>query len=235
MPIHRGASRVKSRYRGDTKIVASYRGGQRIYSSVNPATLGARYWLRFNDVDPLVDSGANPRTWSASSPPATDGGALVAGTVNGSNEAIRPTGSGWSIAGWVYAVPGRTSSINAFSLSGTNTATAVDLTTSGKATWRYRRGANSQQNPSAGATPTGWAHYATCLEPVSGTNWRFRGYINGQEIVNNLFNGGTQGAISYAGIAVISAGHQYIDDLVVFDRAISQAEVQALVALGRGL
>lgn len=235
MPIQRGSQKVIKRYRGSQEILSSYRGGQQVYSSFSPLDLGATHWLRFREPEPFKDYGLDGSNFSLVGSPVASEGALVSGYVmSGGQSPLTPRG-GWSASGWILPLgtDASTTFSNVITLSTTNTISAIAYRTSDRAaTWRYRRGANAQQNPIAGALLPDWTHVAFCMEPTSGTSWRFRGYINGQEVINNVFNGGTQGSTLAATGIVMATNNSYSKSISLYNRALSAAEITKLKDAG---
>lgn len=234
MAIQFGDTRIgEMRYNGVDIVEAMY-NGQIVWQAggLTPYELGAIHWLPFND-DPLEDIGTAPSTWSGYLTPTVSGGALVSGTVRyPANSTYDPT-NGSTVTGWVRNT---STSINYGDQPLSATASFSEITfwanSAGSARWRFRRGASGAQITIAGTVPEGWAFIAACMEPVSGTTWRYRAYINGTEVVNDTYNAGTQHAVTFNS-ATFDATRADVSDAAIYNRALTATEIADLHNAGR--
>lgn len=237
MAVRRGTATPSAIFRGTVPVQKIMRGTVEVWSAkppVSPTTLGAVHWLPFTP-ELTTDLGTQPRVWSTNGSMAGEGGALSGGIVqNPANTAYTPV-AGCAMTYWVK----NTRTINALgasALQATASFSEMSQSINGQTRavqWTFRRGATTAQNVYAGTVPRGeWTFIAACMEPVSGTTWRYRGYINGTQVVNNTYNAGTQHAVTFASARANSQdGH--VDDAAIYNRALTAEEITALYGVGR--
>lgn len=239
MPIYRGGQKVTP-VRGSQPVSRVYRGSSLVWQAgkaVTPAELGAIHWLPFIS-DPLEDLGTEPVVWLDSWGNATiEDGAIVRGSIEiDKYETTYNPLAGASISAWVYPVAGDDGAFPIMlEAAAQNYSLSFTFRQDTRAiSWRYRSGAANARWISAGTLPTGWSHVALAMEPVSGTTWRYRGYLNGAEIVNETYDAGAQGAANYPDPKVQpSISRQWFDDFAVYNHPISAADAAALYESGR--
>lgn len=221
-------------YNGVTIGEAMY-NGQIVWSAaqpVTPFTLGAIHWLPFTD-SPTEDIGTSPATWSTYQSPTISDGALVSGRVRYPSNSTYDPSNGSTVTGWVR----NTSTAITYGdppLSATASSSEITFwaNSADAAQWRFRRGAASNQTIIAGTVPDGWAFIAACMEPVSGTTWRYRAYINGTGVLNDTYDAGTQGSVTFNS-AEFRAASADISDAAIYNRALTATEISDLHDAGR--
>ena len=165
--------------------------------------------------------------------PTVSGGALVSGLVRyPANSTYDPT-NGSTVTGWV-----RNTSTSNFHgdkpLSATASFSEISFAanSAGSAQWVFRRGGAGAQTITTGTVPDEWAFIAACMEPVSGTTWRYRAYINGTEVLNDTYNAGTQHAVTFNS-ATFDATRADVSDAAIYNRALTATEIADLHNAGR--
>lgn len=199
---------------------------------LSPATLGAVHWLPFTN-SPTEDIGTSPGVWGTYGTMTLSAGALTSGMARYPSPSTYNPLQGCAFTCWL--VPTSTSTFQEVvpTITADNSIMSMSYLGSTKAvSWQFRRGASNPQRPTAGTLTTGWNFVAGCMEPVSSTTWRYRGYINGTEVVNATYDAGTQGTISFRQPS-IDATYAQVDDFAVYNRALTAAEVKSLHQLGR--
>lgn len=234
MSIQFGDTRIGAMQYNGVDIVEAMYDGQIVWQAggLTPYELGAIHWLPFT-TDPLEDIGTAPATWGGSQTPTVSGGALVSGTVSGYNHSTYDPTNGSSVTGWVRNT---STSINYGNPPLSATASFSEITfwanSAGAARWRFRRGGAGAQTVNAGTVPDEWAFIAACMEPVSGTTWRYRAYINGTEVLNNTYNAGTQHAVTFNS-ALFDAYRADISDAAIYNHALTPQDIADLHDAGR--
>ena len=100
-------------------------------------------------------------------------------------------------------------------------------------------GANILRQTSSGSINTGsWVHVAFSREQATGSYGNFYTYINGAKDAGPIYRNVKKdtGALLYMGKAITSADYYLngaLDDLRIYDRILSNAEVKALYDLGQ--
>ena len=233
MPIYRGATKVAPVR--DVPLSRVYRGDRLVWSATpatTPATLGAIHWLPFND-DPLEDIGTAPSTWSGYQTPTVSGGALVSGQVGYPANSTYDPANGSTVTGWVRNTSTSSFYVNApLSASASYSEIEFRANSARSARWAFRRGGAGAQIIIAGTVPDEWAFIAACMEPVSGTTWRYRAYINGDEVLNNTYNAGTQHAVTFNS-ALFDARYADISDAAIYNHALTPQDIADLHDAGR--
>lgn len=216
---------------GSTKVDKVMLGEQLVWptETTTPFTLGAIHWLPFTN-SPTEDIGTAPAVWNTYQSPTISDGALVSGRVRYPTNSTYDPANGSTVTGWVrntatgipYGDP---------PLSATASFSEISFwaNSAGAARWRFRRGGAGAQTIIAGTVPDGWAFIAACMEPVSGTTWRYRAYINGTEALNNTYDAGTQHAVTFNS-AEFRAASADISDAAIYNRALTASEVASLFA-----
>lgn len=230
-----GSDKIGAMQYSGLDIAEARYNGQVVFKAkpnLSPATLGAVHWLPFTN-SPTEDIGTSPGVWGTNGTMTVSGGALTSGMVRNPSPSTYTPIQGCAFTCWL--VPTDTSSFantvpNVFAENSILSMSYVG--TSRAVSWQFRRGANVPQRPTAGTLTTGWNFVAGCMEPVSGTTWRYRGYINGTEVVNATYDAGTQGTVSFR-YPSIDAAYAQVDDFAVYNRALTAAEVTSLHQLGR--
>ena len=234
MSIQFGDTRIgEMRYNGANIVEAMY-DGQIVWQAggLTPYELGAIHWLPFND-DPLEDIGTAPATWQEFQTPTVSGGALVSGRVRYPANSTYDPANGSTVTGWVRNTSTSITYGNA-PLSATASYSKIEFraNSAGSARWAFRRGAATAQIIIAGTVPEGWAFIAACMEPVSGTTWRYRAYINGDEVVNDTYDAGTQHAVTFNS-ALFDARYADISDAAIYNHALTPQDIADLHDAGR--
>lgn len=222
---YNGLNIAEARYNGQVVFKAK--------PNLSPATLGAVHWLPFTN-SPTEDIGTSPGVWGTYGTVGISGGALTSGTVRWpSPSGYNPT-SGCAVTGWVNTT--HTGAAFQAPIQVTASYSALNFSFNGstrQARWEFRRGGTASQFVTGGTVPVGWVSVAACMEPVTGTTWRYRAYIGGTEVVNATYNAGTQHAITGASAGNFDSFSAQLDDLAIYNRALTAAEVTSLHQLGR--
>lgn len=201
---------------------------------VSPAAFGAVHWLPFTP-EPTTDLGTQPRTWETYGTVNVADGALTSGRVRyPDNSAYTPI-AGCAMTYWVKHTSSLNSlGANAFEARADYSEMRQNIHGATRAVrWRFGRGGTSAQSLDAGTVPLGvWTFIAACMEPVSGTTWRYRGYINGNQVVNNTYNAGVQHPVTWVELQV-NPQDGHVDDAAVYNRALTAEEITALYEIGR--
>lgn len=233
MPINTTNKPLKKRIINGKEVKKVYQGSQLVWtSSVNPATLGATHWLPFTN-SPTEDIGTSPATWGVLNNPTVKDGYLATGTVR------NPTGSTWSsmgahsFSGWIKTVDKGNLFYATVDIGASYSKMSMDFNGSTREVrWAFRRGESSPQMAIAGTLPDEWAFVAMTMEPLSGTNWQYRAYINGREVTSGTYNGGTQSPEATI-FPSFSTGSALLDDMAMYKKALTPREVASLYVNGR--
>lgn len=234
MGIFPGGAAIKEVYAG-APIKEVYAGSQLVWSSappLSPATLGAIHWLPFTN-SPTEDIGNSPVVWGTNGTMEISNGALIKGELrNPSNSTWTPAGP-HSFTGWVSTTDTGNYLNTVFNVSASYSRMAFYFHGSTRAArWEFQRGGTSYQTVNAGSVPTGWVFIAMCMEPTTGTTWRYRAYINGAEVANATYGAGTQHPITSVSPRFISSSAA-LDDCALYNRALTAQEIASLHQLGR--
>lgn len=219
-----GLNIAEARFNGQTVFKAK--------PALSPATLGAIHWLPFTN-SPTENLGSSGGVWQEYQTPSVSGGALTTGTVrNPSPNPYNPT-SGSAFTAWLNTTHTNNSVQSPIQVKASYSELSFGFNGSTRqARWDFRRGSDIGPAVTAGTVPTGWTSVAACMEPVSGTTWRYRGYINGSEVVNATYNAGTQHPVTSTS-AVMNAYSAQLDDIAIYNRALTAQEIVSLYQLGR--
>ena len=209
-----------------------------VWSAVPPdpyVSLGASNRLDFTNG--LTDVGASPRTWSVSSGTLTiQNGHLASGYLSSSSGPMPILyGEPFSASMWISPYGSSTSVSLALRIyAGPNVFLTFRYRQSDRQGWWDRKyGGASQQVYSVGTLPTGWSFIAAVVEPVSGTTWRFRCYLNGAELTNTTWDAGSPD--SFSNFPALYCGNANVDDFALFPSALSAANIQSLYLVGRSV
>lgn len=230
-----GSAKIGAMQYSGLNIAEARYNGQVVFKAkpnLSPASLGAVHWLPFTN-SPTENLGSSGGVWGELNTPAVTGGALTTGTVRNPSPNPYDPSNGCAFTGWVNT----THTLNNLQQPIKVTASYSELGFSfngltREAQWTFRRGGTSAQLVYGGTVPTGWVSVAACMEPVTGTTWRYRAYIGGSEVVNSTYNAGTQQAVTFA-YATVNSSSAQLDDIAIYNRALTAQEILSLHQLGR--
>lgn len=237
MGIYPSGDDIRAVHVGPSPIAAVYAGSQLVWSSTPPplaVQMGATSYLPFTTG--AEDLGANPQAWSVLVSDGIAGGVLSRYTVNASPPSLPvPNAGPVTLTGWVQIVGTGSSATAVLKITASNFVLQARIVPNSRNLWWDRRhGATAQQTVNVGVIPTGWVFVAAVMEPVSGTTWRFRHYINGVEKGNITWDAGTQSEPTSPTMAA-NVGNSIFnaDDFAIYPVALTATQVSTLYQAGR--
>lgn len=234
MALNFGSSAISTVMLGDKQVDRIMLGGTEVWSAkVTPASMGASNWLDFTDG--LTDKGLAPQAWRGGPP---SGGYLPASKNADMYPVVSPVDNTQPISWTAWFQPTGTSTVLNTYITVQPSASinlSMRMQPSTRALGWFRSHGNTAQTAvSAGTATTGWNFVACVMEPVSGTTFRHRAYLNGAELFNTTFDGGTQLDVvngMFRQNAATNFGNA--DDFAIYPVALTATQITALYQAGR--